>query len=54
MHCWSSVPPGAVEHKLTTGSLKDSADGATHIVLGKEALQTTGYPFLTTSCYRSK
>jgi len=54
MHWWSSVPPGAVQHKLITGSLKDSAGGAAHVLLDKEALQTTGLPFLTTSRYRSK
>ena len=54
MHWWSSVPPGAVQYKLVTGSRKDSAGGATHILLGKEALQATRHPFLTTSRYRSK
>lgn len=54
MHWWSNVPPGVVQHKLITGSLKDSAGGATRILLEKETLQTTWHPFLTTLHFRSR
>lgn len=54
MRWWSSAPPGAAQHKLIPGSLSDSASGASHILLGKEAVQTTMHPFLSASRYRSK